>query len=407
MQFVKHVQLFLTIYVEQLKRKWKLLPLLLFFPLIVIGMMIVLLIAAFNPSEQDPLVLAVVDEDKSTETMMITEVLEESSQLGDYIDVLLLDRERAMTDLQNNQVSTIVSLPENFTAHLYEGTPVVIEVTGNERQMTESYIIYELLNSVMRHITTSQANILLINEYAKKTPMSDTLRSELISEEFMRSFLSVLGKDKIIAEHSVENIATASPVTYFTLSTFFLAMMIWIVSFYHFFHRSEDRSLRRRLRVYGVKELEGLIAKLLIVISMCIVTMLLALVALYKIGNFSFYWDDVYRIVFVTFLYIVCFTSILAFVETILSEARLRLLTYAIIAILFILLSGAVVPVLYFPEAVQQFLRFVPSYEWLYALQQILLHERFYIDVKPLFIITIIAILVFISSSLVKERRFR
>src|SRR5690625_3918745 len=107
MQFVKHIQLFLTIYIEQLKRKWKLLPLLLFFPFVLIGIIIVLLITAFDPDEQDPIILAVVDEDKSTETTMITEVLEDSSQLGDYIEVLLLDRDEAFTELQENRVSTI------------------------------------------------------------------------------------------------------------------------------------------------------------------------------------------------------------------------------------------------------------------------------------------------------------
>src|SRR5699024_2517278 len=77
---------------------------------------------------------------------------------------------------------------------------------------TESNVVHELINSVLRHIESSQANILLVDEYAQKVNMAEDSRSELIMDEFMRIFLSIAGKDKIMSDDTVKNYSTKSPV---------------------------------------------------------------------------------------------------------------------------------------------------------------------------------------------------
>src|SRR5699024_7468044 len=100
---------------------------------------------------------------------------------------------------------------------------------GNKNRETESHLIKELLDSIMRHIRTSQATILMINEQAKRIGMNDEDRQELIFEQFMTSFLNILGKDQVISEEEVTNYAMTSPVHYFAISTVFVLTFIWLI----------------------------------------------------------------------------------------------------------------------------------------------------------------------------------
>lgn len=370
-------------------------------------MTILLLIAFFDHAERDAIALAIVDQDESTETMMLTEVLEESNHLGEHIELLIVSEEEALASMERNEVSTIITLPKYFTSNLYDGIPVELEVIGNEKKEWESYIVYELLESLMRHITTAQANILLINEYAKKTPMTDSERMQLIQDEFIHSFASVLGKDTLVSEHFVENIATTSPHNYFTLSAYVITMTIWIVVFYHFFYDRHDHKLQIRLRVYGVKQIDSLLTKGLFTILICLFLTVVALFFIYKIGTFTFYRHDVNRIFALSVLYIVCMTALFALIETVIKDGRFRLLTYSFVVLIFILLSGAIIPTLYFPEAFQSLSQFIPTYEWLYQMQQLLLYERVFIEWKLLCIYTITLILLFLFVAYIKERRLR
>src|SRR5699024_5770533 len=200
-----HTQLFIQNNVGQIKRRGFMLPLILLFPVLLIGAVILLVASFFNATEQDPILLGVVNEDQSKETEMIIDILEESSEFGPFMQIESMDRQSANVQIEANEISSYIILPEDFTANLYEGYPVTMAVTGNPKQQMESNVVHELINSVMRHIESSQANILLVNEYAKKVEMDDGMRSELIMDEFMKALMSVAGKDKIISEDTVKN----------------------------------------------------------------------------------------------------------------------------------------------------------------------------------------------------------
>src|SRR5690625_6733268 len=107
---------------------------------------------------------------------MIIDILEETSEFGPFMQIESLDEEHAGDKIEANELSAYLLLPEDFTTNLYEGYPVTMSVTGNPKQELESNVVHELINSVMRHIETSQANILLVNEYAKKVDMDDEIR---------------------------------------------------------------------------------------------------------------------------------------------------------------------------------------------------------------------------------------
>lgn len=404
MNFLKHTILFIGNNLQQIKRKSYMLPLILLFPALLIGGVVILIMTFFDVSETSPIQLAVVNEDQSEETEMIVEVLEESSEFGPFMQVEVMEKAEAEASIEEDEISSYVLLPSDFTSKLYDGLAVTMSVIGNPEQQMESNVVHELINSVMRHIESSQANILLVNEYAQKVNMDEDTRSELIMDEFMRTFLSVAGKDKIISEDTVKNYSTTSPVDYFVLSSFFILLTAWLLVVYHFLYREEASRMKERMRLYGVTALQQVFARMIVTL---LVTMIVGATAFYGIVSlieFELYTEDIARIALICILYSIVYLLGLAIIEMIIQAPRIRLLIHTLFTLLFIVLSGALIPTIYFPLYIQEWLTYIPSYEALFWLQEILLNERLYADYQSLLLYGGSGIVILILLSIWKER---
>lgn len=404
MDFLRHTILFIGNNVQQIKRKSYMLPLILLFPALLIGGVVVLIMTFFDVSETSPIQLAVVNEDQSEETEMIVEVLEESSEFGPFMQVEVMEREEAEISIAEDEISSYVLLPSDFTQNLYAGYAVTMSVIGNPDQQTESNVVHELINSVMRHIESSQANILLVDEYAQKVNMDEDTRSELIMDEFMRTFLSIAGKDKIMSEDTVKNYSTTSPVHYFVISSFFILLTAWLLVIYHFLYREEANRMKERMRLYGVTALQQVLARMAVTLFITVIVGAVAFYGIVSFVEFDLYTEDVVRIAFICMLYSVIYLLGLAIIELMIQAPRIRLLIHSLFTLLLIVLSGALIPTIYFPLYIQEFLTYIPSYEALFWLQEILLNERLYADYQSLLVYGGSGMVILILLSIWKER---
>src|SRR5699024_8172355 len=114
------------------------------------------------------------------------------------------------------------------------GEQVTLEMIGNKNKQIESIIVKEIVDSVMRHINTSQANILMINSFAKDFIEDNDKRNEYLFEQFMSFFMFTMGKDKIVSNEEASNIATSSTYLYYGLSAFFVLATVWLFIIYLF-----------------------------------------------------------------------------------------------------------------------------------------------------------------------------
>lgn len=404
MNFIKHTHLFIQQNLRQIKGKSYMLPLILLFPVLLIGAVIVLLVSLFDITEESPIELGVVNEDQSEETEMIIDILQEASEFGPFMQIETVTLDKAKTKINDNELSAYIVLPEDFTSNLYNGNKVTMAVTGNPQQRMESNVVHELINSVMRHIESSQANILLVNEYAKKVNMDDKTRSELVMDEFMRTFLSVAGKDKIISEDTVKNYSTSSPIHYFVLSSFFIVMISWLLVMYHFLYQEEASRMTERMRLYGVTQLQQIIARIIVTLLVVTIFSGAAFYGMVKVVSFDLYREDIVRIGLICLLFSAVYLIGLAMIEMIIHAPRIRLLIHAVYTVALMILSGALIPAIYFPLYMQDMLTYVPAYEALFWLQEILLNERLHAEYNQLLLYGSVGIVVLIVLSLWKER---
>lgn len=403
MHLIKHLLLFTQNNFKQLKRKWLSLPLIILFPIILTGLCALIAVSIFIPDEQDPLQIGLVDKDKSEETKMVVDLIESSSQLGNYIQINNLTSEQADKQI-DNQLSAYITFPKGFTESLYNGNPVTLHITGNPDKRTESYVVKELSDSIARHIRTSQANILTINYYAKQLEMGEKTRDDMLFNQFTNFILYTVGKDKIIDEEKITNNATNSTLHYYGLAGWFIITSVWLLAFYSFFTKNEELRIKNRMRLYGVTQIRQILAKMISAFTVTIISASITFIVLIRLTDITLLTEDFLRIAFIVSAYSISFLLGLAVLETIFTGQKIRLLMQSLFTFTVILLSGALIPTLYFPLYLQEVLPYsFPSigFHWL---QEVSLNSRAYVDFIPMLLLMTAGTLVFVGLSMWKER---
>lgn len=404
MVFIKHIILFIKNNMIQLRRKWLSLPLLLLFPIVMIGLIVVMIITLFIPPENEPIQIGIVDLDQSEETTVIINMITESSDLSEFIVINRMSESEAIRKIEQDQISTYISFPKNFTNHLYEGKSVSLSVMGNPTQVTDSFLIKEFLDSITRLISAAQANILTINHYAKELEMDIDERHDMLFEQFIDFLLYTVGKDKIIDQDKTTNYATASPIHYYSLASWFIVIIVWLLLTYNFLYQEETIRMKERMKLYGVTELQQQFSKMIVTLVVILPLSVGMLVILKHLLNFQLGQEDYMRIIIILFIHSCLFLICLAFIETMIKSTKLRLLGQSLITFILIILSGTIIPAIYFPLNIQAVLPYVFSNEGFHWLQEVILNERFYVDYVPLGFMALTGLFFFIGCSLWKER---
>ncbi len=404
MHFIKILVLLINRNRVQIQRKWLTLPLLFLFPFIIIGMVFVIIVSFLLPNESQPIQLGLVDNDQSEETQLLLEMMTEASELGSYIQIDSMNENEAVQAVENNQLSSYIIFPEYFTKHLYQGVSVELPVIGNANQPIRSQMINELIESVARHIRSSQANVLTINHYAKEMQLSDQERNALVFEQFKEFVFYTIGRDRIINEEQLINQATNNPLSYFSLAGWFVVLTIWMLLMYMLLYKEERKKMQQRLALYGVSELQQIVAK---VITSGLFVFPLA-IGLFFIIQPLVQWEiqglGIWRILLISGMYSIGFLIGLAIIERIIASYRLQLLIQSFYTIAILLLSGAIVPTIYFPQEIQKGLTLVFSSEAFHWLQEIMLTNRSFVDILPLLGMMVASIFILLGFSAIKER---
>lgn len=359
----------------------------------------------FSQDENEAIQLGLVDLDNSTETEMMVQLLEQSSGFIDFLEVNQLSEEEAIEQIELNNLSTYIAFPEGFIQDLYQGYSVEVPIVGNKKQLLESYMMNETLQSVVRHIRSSQANILAINYYAKQFEMDDEERNDFVFEQFQEFLMYTVGRDQVIRERTLSNQASSSPVAYFSLGGWFIISSLWLFSLYYFFTKENPALISQRIRLYGATQLRQMLAKIMVTLVLSLMLACLSFWALLSFLNIELNQENIVRSFILIILYQVGFIICLAIFEVLISSLKLRLLTQILFTSILIIFSGALIPTLYFPLGVQDYLPYSYAYNSLYWLQEIVLNGRHYAEYTSSLLL--IGVLLFILLGLLswKERR--
>lgn len=401
---MKFSHLFIKQHFSNLKRKWISLPLLLIYPLILIGLIVLIVMALITPTEDDPVTIGLIDHDQSQETELLVELIETTPQFGELVQITPMSEEEAIRGIKKNKLSAYIFFPDDFTNDLYTGQSTELGIVGNPQQKVKSELVKELIDSLTRHINTSQASILTINYYAAELGMPSSDRSDLIFEQFKDFLFDVLGKDTLLKEEQLDNIVTSSPLNYYSLAIWLIINTIWLLLLYTFFYQEENDRLEQRMMLYGVTKLQQISARVVVTSVISSILMILSFVGLTQLLNIDPVWSDYIKVICLMLLYSFCFLFLLALIELLVPSQKLRLMIQIILTMGLLLISGAIVPTIYFPLSVQDITPYMVSTLLFDELRDVLLNDRLFVDYLPLSLITLTALFILVGIALWKEK---
>ena len=401
---MKPIHLFLEQHVKKAGRKWYALPLLLLFPVLIIGLLALVAVTFLNQEDEEAIKIGLVDQDESEETEMVSDLLSDTEELGSLLEITPMSEEEAEENIKNNELVSYIVFPEGFTNDLYNGNATEISLIGNPNQPTNSYIVKELIDSVSRHIRAAQANILTMNKYAKDLPMTDGQRNQFVFGQFKDFLLYTMSRDQMVKEHEVTNQATEAPVYYFMLGGWFVVVTIWLLGFYTFFTDERTSGMKQRMRLYGVRDIQLICAKIISTFMLAGV-FTAALLWLFQIIDIvELYVEDVGRIISLMSMYSFSFLACLALIETIVHAPKIKLLVQCCFTFIVLLLSGAIIPVLYYPSYIQQLLPYSFSTQAFHWVKEVVLNDRFFAEMLPLGVMMFVSLATLLAVSWLKER---
>src|SRR5699024_4477209 len=261
MPFLKHLYLFIKNNLLQLQRKWLSLPLLILFPVAILLLITTIAITVISPSDQEPVQIGFVDLDQSEETQLIMGMITESSDIESYIQIEELTESEAKQKMANDELAIYVAFPDQFTEDLYHGRPVTFSMVGNPNKLTKSYLIKEIINSDAHNIRVEQSSIITIDYFVKHLLIDSERLINLLFSEFTNFLIYTIGKDVIIDSQTIANQATATPAHYYGLACWFIVMLLWTLIFFHILYQDKSQRMKNRMRLYGVTQLQQIIAK--------------------------------------------------------------------------------------------------------------------------------------------------
>lgn len=352
---MQHLFYFMKHFMQLIQRQKLTIFAFLSFPFVLIMLALWTIIPLLSFDEHEPIRFAIVDEDQSSETKQLLAALTDGQLIEGPLHFESMSKEESENAMRHNTIGGALQFPTGFTRALYDGKAIELHVIGNDKKQRETELLYSLAQTVAQHINTSQANILLIDQYAKEAEWSTAQRDELLFEQFMSYSLFTLGKDAMLEEEKIVNPLTDSPVHYFAIQFLFGLLVIWTWLLYRFFHGTLPPSITMRLQLLNVSPLSIESAKGIVITFFVFMTSFLGIIILLLLSSIVFVTSDVLSLAFAMLLTI----NMSFFLISIMERFRFLATSAQVLGIVLLLgMSGFIVPPLYLPAQLQPVVSF-------------------------------------------------
>lgn len=405
MRKMKHIFVFIANDISRLRRKWLTLPLIFISPVLLLGLVIWMLSSFLSFDEVDKMSVGLVNLDDSDETEIIFSALAGSADVADGLEITEVSEADAEQMIENNELASYIVFPGKFTEKMMQGEASELIVVGNPDMQLESYVISSVIDTVVRHIRNSQANILTINHYAREFGMTDEARQELIFEEFVSQFIQVLSSDTLMDEHEkVQNISAGN--LYFIVNGLFIIMTVWVYILYIVLMRDVGRNLQDRMNIFGVTYLAEAIAKIITIGTLVTAAAALLTYGVLTLSAIELQTENLLRLLLLIAIHIFTTVIIMIIIDWLIPSFKISMVVQLGVLMLLILFAGSIIPRIYFPLYFDRTFEYMYSYQALSWMEKIILNGRFTMEIDIMIVTLGVAGVLLFLLSILKERRF-
>lgn len=373
-------------------------------PLALVATIASLALMIVTPDEREPLQLVLVDEDKTFESKLMTQLLLMTVAEEQFLQVTVQNQEIAQQLMADGMITSYIVFPTGFTNKLYDGDSVQLQLVGHPDKQVDSLIIYELIDSLSRYIESAQANILTLYQFTKPLEFTKAEKSAFFEEQFLNFTMFTLSKGNLLWENEVENIATTSPIHYYSIATIFVLLSIWLLGVYMVLQKEESIALQIRMKLLGVTKLQRIVGQSFWSIVLAGIWTFALIVIFVFVSDKTLYVLDYIRLTGIIILYSICYMILIALIDVSIAALKIKMIIQMLMLLLVLLVSGAIIPTIYFPLSLQSIIPMLFSFNAFSWFVDLLIKERNYVEYRQLLLSAglIMTCLVFVSN--MKER---
>ena len=404
MKTLKHSIFFCQQYGENLKKRWLSLLLLFIIPIAFIAAIVSLVFMIFTSDEREPLQLIIVDEDKTFESKLMTQLLLVTVAEEQFLQATVHDQETAQQLMADGNITSYVVFPNGFTNKLYDGESVHLQLVGHPDKQVDSLMIYELIESLSRYIESAQANIVTLYRLTKPLEFTKAEKKAFFEEQFINFTMFTLSKGNLLWEDEVENIATTSPIHYYSVAAMFILLSSWLLGIYLLLQKEESPALQIRMKLLGVTKLQRLIGRSFWSIAIAFIWTVLLMIIFIYVSDKQLYVLDYSRLTCILILYSFCYVTIIALIDVAIRSLKIKMIIQMLVLIFVLIVSGSIIPTIYFPLSLQSIIPTLFSFNAFNWFVDILIKERNYVEYSQLLLSAVVMMTCLIFVSTVQER---
>ncbi|MBG9210611.1 MULTISPECIES: ABC transporter permease [Mammaliicoccus] len=375
-----------NIYHSFLIKKWYLIAYILLLFLAVLAVMIG--VNQVNEKNQ-AFTIGIVDKDQSKETKLILNAIGDGQSLGNDLSIKHYNEEKARQLLSKKKIDGYFVFKDGMTKAFYKNGELPIVVNTYDKQSVESIIILQLTDSVYSRLMLSMGGAI---SYTSLYPSAS--ENELLT---MMTDMLFTGLNRS-GSFDDEPIKVFDTFSYYTISTYFVSIFFFFFSIFSILKMNQKDALKERLSMYHFSY-----EKLTIVrgVFSLFYTTLWSILGLWVIIHFLKPEFEMYNIGQLSLdiaYYLIMIFLVFLFID-IAFRSMLNYLFKVLLTLVILLLSGAVIPIIYLKSLSAGLIEALPFSIVFNQLVEMLLNN-YIIDTHPMYYWHLGIMLVLVISAL-------
>lgn len=267
-------------------KDWKACIILLAVPVVFISFFAWTLTPYLNKSSFiEPFSIALVDNENTTQTRMLTKQLDD---MGIFREILRLDESEARQKLADGSISSIIIIPPDFTESISIGKNKPVLVIGSKAMPLQSYIVKSLMQSAANQISAAQSAITTIYHYNEEAGVKGDELQKQFNDSTMQFFLEALSRKEVFSQLEETPQFNLTPVEYFTAALLVVFMMFAGMPGMKMLVTERNMGITRRLAASPVRMWQIVLSKL--VTSLLLVILQFGVIIALTSVIFNNYW---------------------------------------------------------------------------------------------------------------------
>lgn len=299
--------------------------------------------------------IALVNLDESRETRMMLQQFIDNQEIQEVVNLRETNTLLARQWLENDQVSAVITIPENFGRDMARGVNTPIEVVGNEKRPQQSALVQQLMQSGANMVTAAQSGINTIYFYMEQANVAPEELNQMFRESIVTYALIALNRQEIWKKERISAYGDVSMAQHYLVNAGIL--FIFLMGLFGLRVGAAESKLERRLRSFGIQSFQLILVRLGSLALFIVGPYLLYFVPLMWMMKESFQGHFASMVV-ISVLLLTLISSFYLFISVLFRHIITINLVSWLIVIGFSLIGGTLIPLAFLPswfESMQPF----------------------------------------------------